>query len=47
MPNKKKWLAKEWAVILLIETIKLRSGKYQLSPILAQLIIMEQNNYIK
>ena len=43
MPNIKKWLATELAVILPIETIKLRSGKFQLSPTLAQLIITEHN----
>ena len=43
MPNKKKRLAIESAVILLTETIKQSSGKFQLSSILAQLITMEHN----
>ena len=43
MPNKKKRLVIESAVILLTETIKQRSGKFQHSPTLAQLIIIEHN----
>ena len=42
MPNKKKRLAIESAVILLTE-IKQRSGKFQLSSIMIQLVIMEHN----
>ena len=41
--NKKKQLAIESAVILLTETITQRSGKFQLSQTLAQLIITEHN----
>ena len=43
MPNKKKRLAIESEVILLTETIKQRSGKFQLSQTLAQLIIIDHN----
>ena len=43
IPNTKKRLAIESAVIFLTETIKQRSGKFQLSPTLAQLIIIEHN----
>ena len=42
-PNKKKRLAIESAVILPTETIKQRAGTFQLSPTLAQLIIIEHN----
>ena len=45
MPNKKKRLAIESAVILQTETIIQRSGKFNLSPTLAQLIITEHNIY--
>ena len=49
IPDKKKRLAIESVVILFTETIKQRSGKFQLSPTLAQLIIMKHklNNYVK
>ena len=41
MPNKKKQLAIESTLILLTETMIQISGKFQLSPTLAQLIIAE------
>ena len=43
MPNKKKQLVIELAVILLTETIIQRSGKFNLSSTLTQLIITEHN----
>ena len=43
MPNMKKQLAIKSAVILLTETIKQRSGKFELSPTLVQLIIRKHN----
>ena len=43
MPNEMKRLAIESTVILLIETIKQRAGKFQLSSTRIQLIAMERN----
>ena len=43
IPYKKKRLAIEFAVILLNERIVQRSGKFKLSPTLAQFIITEHN----